>query len=155
MQLWRQFEERIINDCAQCGIFITQIPLGCRIVDLNGRRKLQTIRTDFDFVAGVSGRAVFFDAKSINGDQINIQSTIMSPRKVHQYYRLLEAREMGSHAGYIIWFRDESTRQISWVDVLVVKRLFEQGFKTITPNNTGVISDPDVQTIDLSRYFKQ
>lgn len=157
MTFWSQFEKRIVSDLTMQGIFVSQIPTGCRIVSRKGfgggggaRPSIQMVKTDFDFCAAVDGRAVFFDAKACGERTFNIRSLILREKKRHQFLRMREAHRTGAKAGYLIWFYEE--RLITWAPVEVVAGIIaDRTSKNITPDLPGCFTQEDSWKVDIAR----
>jgi hypothetical protein len=154
MDYWKQFENRIYKESWARGIFVSQIPTGCRIVYRGGRKSIQLVTTDFDFAAGVSGRAMFFDAKADAGKNFNFKSHVSRPSKHHQMLKLLSAHDMGSAAGYLIWFYN--LKQITWAPIRTVHLMIRDGAKSLNPDTPGVRSQEDWLALDIGKLaFKE
>lgn len=96
-QAWEQLLKHLMT---RDGWEVVEIPPGCRG---DGRGGLIRVKTAFDFVAGKNGRAVFFDAKSVeSGNFTKSQCT------VHQVDSLFKFFKQGFQAGYFVNFRDQN-----------------------------------------------
>lgn len=149
MDPWAQFEKRIAHDSGLCGIFVSRIPTGCRIVRAGPRPKIQLVKTDFDFSAGVNGQSLYFDAKALLDNNFNFKSRVLSESKVHQFKRMLEARALGNSAGYLIWFYE--LRKITWAPINLVNAMISDGAKSLNPDTPGCRTQDDFIVIDLSK----
>lgn len=151
MQLWKQFEDRIMKESWARNIFVSQIPTGCRPIFSGGRRRLRLVmvKTDFDFCAGCQGLAVFFDAKAQGKRTFNFRTHVNRDKTLHQYRKLLAANSMNNAAGYLIWFYE--LKKIVWAPISVVYELEQAGVKSLTPDTPGVRSQDDFIVIDLTK----
>lgn len=147
MSQWKHFEQRVYNESNLLGIFVSRIPTGCRIIRPGKPPKVQLVKTDFDFCAGLNGQALFFDAKATDKGTFNFKSYVEAPKKVHQYTRMCQAHDMGNLAGYLIWFYDK--RMITWAPIQLVRAMLREGGKGINPDTPGCRSQEDWKKLDL------
>jgi penicillin-binding protein-related factor A (putative recombinase) len=145
-RLWSQFENRIMEESKYFRIGCVQVPSGVRI---SGAKTFR-FKTKFDFAAGVKGKAVFFDAKTCGEDAFNFKSLAIRDKKKHQFDSLVEIREFGNQAGYLIWFYKH--RIIAWADVAVIKTMIEEGKKSVAYNDSGLRYKSDDLPIDLEDF---
>lgn len=92
----RFFENILSVHCQKTGIKFEQIPSGCKWV---GKTPIP-MRTPFDFIAAKNGRAIVFDAKTLNNDAFS--KSACTPHQIDSLYGF---EVSGLTAGYIVWFR--------------------------------------------------
>jgi hypothetical protein len=91
------FEQILSITCHKARIKFEQLPSGCRWV---GKRAVP-VKTPFDFIACKNGKAIFFDAKTLDAKTFSKSSS--TP---HQIESLLAFELSGLTAGYIVWLRE-------------------------------------------------
>jgi hypothetical protein len=147
MSQWKDFEQRVYNETKLQGIFVSRIPTGCRIIRGGNPPKVQLIKTDFDFTAGLPGAALFFDAKADSAKNFNFKSYVTRPKKLHQFKKMCEAADMGNLAGYLIWFY--TLNQITFAPINVVRAMIREGAASLNPDTPGCRSQEDWLKLDL------
>lgn len=142
----RNFEKRILQDCKAQSNVIRKIPE--QVVGYYGRKQAQK-KTCYDFIAGVNGRFISFDAKSTSGRSLNIKSKLYSERSAHQFKELCDDRHKGVIAGYLVEFRLEHI--ITWFPIRVIEEIIfkKPEIKSITPRMPGTISQLSSKMLDL------
>ncbi len=153
---WKQFEKRILTEVRICGNTCIRIPDKIIHYNSGGRYSFARGKTEFDFVAGINGRAVFFDAKALSGNLFNLASIVTRPKSIHQYYALQDAYRTGNIAGYLVWFYGSNIQKICWIPINLVASAVKSGFpKSFPYNYSGVKSQDDFVRIDLGKLIDQ
>lgn len=148
MDDWKEFERRILEEGnLKSNTYVARLPSEA-VQTKSGfiRRK-----TPFDFAAGIKGKAAFFDAKSTALQRIYITDVLTKKKAIHQFHELEKAREKGSLAGYLIWWKPLNL--YSFVHISTIQTLIKDKIKTIDPNTKDVTSQSDAFPIDLEKLI--
>jgi penicillin-binding protein-related factor A (putative recombinase) len=141
MSDWRDYEKRIQEESDLRGYLCLRFPVENRIVNAGFSIK---VKSKPDFLVSVGGRAVLFDAKSTQDTRWNLKENVFrkdnSANKLHQWHQLVAARDKGTPAGYLIWFKSDN--KIVWASVENIEALVQDGHSAIT------VDSPHVQVIN-------
>ncbi len=118
---------------------------------INGRAVPRVVKSNPDFVLGIDGLFVLFDAKVTNDRLWNLKKYALNEEKIHQFHALLLASQYGNVSGYMVWFRTYSV--ITWIPIEVIQRGYENKLASITPETDGVISQKDDELIRFRELF--
>ena len=137
-----RFEKLFEAACLSRSIACTRFPDGCRQV---GAYKLVRIKTPWDWVLSMNGRAAFIDTKSCNDN-----SFPHSHIEAHQIDAMLMHEAAGNFAGYVIWFRKPDL--VIFMPASQLKpRIGERG--SVRPDEKFLINLGPVATHDPRRIF--
>lgn len=155
VDLWKQFEHRISDECTAHGITCIKIPETLVFLPKLGK----TIRKKSapDFFISLGGIACLIDAKSTFEKSFSIKRNILredkSSNKIHQWRQLEDASRRGNIAGYLIWFHQHRT--ITWASVPAIQELIARGDTGITPSSLGVVSWSDSIPANLKQALHE
>ena len=93
------FEAELSRQAIIDGIGFEKIPSGCRWVNSPKGLKAIGVKTPFDFMMFKNGRAIFFDAKSTDGNTFP-----HSKLEEHQVKSLAQIASHGFKCGYLVKF---------------------------------------------------
>lgn len=100
----RAFEHLILSSASSRDMVILKIPDGCETKKMrqgsSWTQRIIRVKTPFDFVAFKDGKAIVFDAKSIDSQTYPRSSTLP-----HQLFSLKHCRSHTVDAGYLVWHR--------------------------------------------------
>lgn len=136
------FEEAFERRALAMGFAVTRLPDGCRTV---GRGKLLRVKSDFDWVLSMSGRALLLDTKTFKKGTLAPSDLVP-----HQVQALLSHRLRGSLAGYLIWFREDAGNgRVCFAPAEVLHQITttRKSIKAIDLLHLGSIADFDPRLI--------
>lgn len=143
-EIW---EKRILKDSRSKGYTCVRIPNAIHGAYSN-KGKVWQEKTPFDYCVGIEGKAIFFDAKYTEDNSLNIKSKITPPKKIHQYWALMDAHNHGNMAGYLIYFNKHNL--ITWVCIERLDEIIEiDKLKSLNPDIEGLTSQSAFDTLDL------
>lgn len=109
------FENELARQAMIDGIGFEKIPSGCRWVNTPKGLKAIGVKTPFDFMMFKNGRAIFFDAKSTEGNTFP-----HGKLEEHQVKSLAQIAEHGFKCGYLVKFEGIG---FTWFPVETLLRL--------------------------------
>ena len=140
------FEKRIKLDCDLQKIMCTKVPETIRgFFSAGTRRGPRMVKSDPDFILGLDGKHVIFDAKMTMERLWNLKKYVLCPEKIHQFSELLRASHCGCKAGYLVWFKEY--RMITWIPIEVIVAAQTNKIPSLTPETEGCISQPEDELI--------
>lgn len=124
----KNWESRLVDECAFHGVLVVEMPLGCRITGFrNGRPTLAQKKTPYDFMLiSKHGVVCVLDCKSFDSDRIS-----HSQLTEHQVDKLSDIEHHKVRAGYLVHLR--KINAIVFFDAIKLKRL--------TPGNSLLATD--------------
>ena len=145
---WELFEARIKNEsqlqritCVACGQTVRQL----------GPGRFQPIKGNVDFVLGIDGKIVIFDAKVTRERIWNLKKYVTHPAKIHQWAQLLTAQNKDNLSGYLIWF--VAHERIVWAPTTVIQKEMDEGNLSVFPETPGFTSQRDSDPIEFRRLI--
>lgn len=140
-----RFENMLKNEALHRGIACTQIPTGIRVIRGPGGKLISVpIRTDYDFVFGYKGNALFVDAKSL--DQSTFPYSLITK---HQIEALTNMKRVGLLAGLVICFDRSKQAKVAYFDVDIINNLKPRESLRL---EQGLFLGP-LNNIDLTKIF--
>lgn len=110
--------EKYVAKCLELkGFDVERIPDGCKQVS---QFKIIRVKAPFDFLATKTGIALYFDAKTTQGETFPFSAIDQN-----QVEKLLKIHNNGFVAGYIINFRQNNT--YCFIDAKMLSEVVERG----------------------------
>lgn len=154
VHLGKEFEKRIHKEAPIFRVTCWQIPSELRY--LPHLAKSVPIKSYPDFTAGIDGMSCFFDAKATKEKSWSLSDYVFRfdkhANKLHQWEKLLAARDNGNIAGYLIWFYE--LHVISWASVAAILACKQKGINRLAPDNPTLVTRPDDRVINLREFLK-